>query len=59
VVLIMAVKEYTLIQISKSNKLKLDKFKFPNRETYNFIVGDENNLTEKLDDGKNDRRNRK
>jgi len=55
----MAVKEYTLIQISKSNKLKLDKFKFPNRETYNFIVGDENNLTEKLDDGKNDRRNRK
>lgn len=36
----MVVEEYALIQVSKSNKEKLDNYKLLNRESYNSVLGD-------------------
>ncbi len=60
----MVVDEYSSIQISKSNKVKLDDFKLAKRESYNYVLddliefGEENdfkririkNLTKNLED---------
>ena len=36
----MVVEEYALIQVSKSNKKKLDNLKLFERETYNFVLSE-------------------
>ena len=36
----MAIEEYTLIQVSKSNKEKLDNLKILKRESYNSVLNE-------------------
>lgn len=36
----MVVEEYALIQVSKSNKKRLDNLKLFERETYNLVIGE-------------------